>query len=86
MDSELSSKMMTRLNKIEGQVRGVRGMVERREYCDDILTQIASVQASMGAVAKMLLDSHIKTCISPRLAEGDNTAVEELIKTIGRLM
>ncbi|MCL2235188.1 MAG: metal-sensitive transcriptional regulator [Defluviitaleaceae bacterium] len=86
MDKELTKKMVSRLNKIEGQVRGVKGMIEQGKYCDDILTQIASVQASMGSVAKILLDSHIKTCISPRLAEGDEGAVDELIKTVGRLM
>ena len=82
----ISKDLGSRLNRIEGQVRGIKAMIERGAYCDDILTQIASVQSAMGSVAKILLSSHIDTCIGPRLEGGDNKATGELIKTIGRLL
>jgi len=61
-------------------------MIERGEYCDDVLTQIASVQSALSGVAKILLESHVKTCIAPKLARGDDAAVDELIKSVGRLV
>ena len=82
----VSRSLCTRLNKVEGQVRGVKAMIERGAYCDDILTQIAAIQSAMGSVAKILLESHIKTCVTPRLAAGDDEVTKELIKTVGRLM
>ena len=78
--------LATRLNRIEGQVRGIKGMIERDEYCDDVLTQIASVKSAIDGVAKILLESHVQTCIAPKLAQGDAAAVNELIKSIGRLI
>jgi len=78
--------LATRLNRIEGQVRGIKNMIERGEYCDDVLTQIASVKSAIDGVAKILLESHVQTCIAPKLARGDNAAVDELLKSIGRLI
>jgi len=82
----LSTALATRLNRIEGQVRGIKGMIERGEYCDDILTQISSVKSAIDGVAKILLESHVKTCIAPKLRDGDECATEELLKSIGRLI
>ena len=82
MDKDLGA----RLNRIEGQVRGVKAMIERGAYCDDIMTQIASVQSAMNSVSKILLASHIETCVAPRLENGDSGAIDELVKTIGRLL
>ena len=76
----------TRLNRIEGQVRGIKVMIERDEYCDDVLTQIASVKSAIDGVAKILLESHVQTCIAPRLAQGDEAAIQELLKSMGRLV
>ena len=78
--------LATRLNRIEGQVRGIKSMIERGEYCDDVLTQIASVKSAIDGVAKILLESHVKSCIAPKLAQGDDAAVDELIKSVGRLI
>jgi len=83
---KLNKDLAARLNKVEGQVRGVKAMIERGVYCDDVLTQISSIQSAMGSVAKILLKSHIKTCVSPRLQQGDDEVVEELIKSVGRLL
>ena len=83
--NETREKLAPRLNRIEGQVRGVKAMIERGEYCDDVLAQISAIQSAMASVAKILLESHVKSCIIPRMESGDHTAAEELIKTIGRL-
>jgi len=84
--NNVNSALATRLNRIEGQVRGIKGMIGRDEYCDDVLTQIASVKSAIDGVAKILLESHVRTCIAPKLAEGDAAAVDELINSIGRLI
>ena len=82
----INKTLDSRLNRIEGQVRGIKAMIERGEYCDDVLTQIASVQSAMSSVAKILLESHVKTCVAPKLAQGDDAAVDDLIKSVGRLV
>jgi len=82
---DVNKNLKMRLNRIEGQVRGIGGMIERGDYCDDILTQIASVKSAMDGVAKILLESHVQTCIAPKLAQGDQAAVNELLKSVGRM-
>ena len=83
---KLTKDLTARLNRIEGQVRGIKSMVEKGVYCDDVLTQISAVQSAMSAVAKRLLASHMKSCVATRLQSGDEEVVEELIKTVGRLL
>lgn len=83
---QVSKDLSHRLNRVEGQVKGVKAMIDRGVYCDDILTQIAAIQSAMGSVAKILLESHIKTCVTERLRQGDDTVVDEFIKTVGRLI
>ena len=78
--------LTTRLNRIEGQVKGVKSMIERGVYCDDILTQIAAIQSAMSSVAKLLLEGHMRACVAKRLTDGDDTVIDELIKTVGRLL
>lgn len=85
-DPELQKKLNNHLSRVEGQIRGIKKMIEDSAYCDDVLTQISSVQSSLNSVAKTLLDEHINSCIVNRLAHGDKTATDELIKTIGRLL
>lgn len=75
-----------RLKKIEGQIRGIAGMIERDEYCDDVLNQISSVQAALNGVRKMLLEAHIKSCVMEQLKEGKVAVVDELMKTIGKMV
>ena len=82
----LTKDLVRRLNRVEGQVRGVKAMVEKGVYCDDILTQIAAVQSAMSSVAKLLLESHMKTCVSARIRDGDDEIIAEFIKTVGRLL
>ena len=58
---KIKSNLVSRLNRVEGQIRGIRGMVEKDVYCDDILNQIAAVQSALNAVGKMLLEGHMKS-------------------------
>ena len=82
---ELKKKFITHLSRIEGQVRGIKGMIERDDYCDAILNQIAAIQSSMSSVAKHLLENHMRTCVIERLRENDETVVDEFVKTVSRL-
>ncbi|MGG0658161.1 metal-sensing transcriptional repressor [Rummeliibacillus pycnus] len=78
--------LTTRLNRIEGQIRGIKGMVEKDVYCDDIITQLSATQSALNSVAKVLLDGHLKGCVKDRLAEGDDAVLDELVTTIQKLM
>ncbi|MED3661256.1 metal-sensitive transcriptional regulator [Ureibacillus sp. FSL K6-8385] len=83
---QVKKDLITRLNRIEGQIRGIKGMIERDVYCDDVITQIAATQSALNSVAKILLEGHIKGCVVSRLAEGDQEILDELIVTIQKLM
>ncbi len=84
-DEEVQS-LVNRLNRIEGQVRGLRGMVEKSAYCVDILTQVSAVQAALNAFSKTLLGAHIKTCVVDDIRAGNDEAVDELLATLQKLM
>nr|WP_146547894.1 metal-sensitive transcriptional regulator [Rummeliibacillus suwonensis] len=78
--------LTTRLNRIEGQIRGIKGMVEKDVYCDDIITQLSATQSALNSVAKVLLEGHLKGCVKDRLAEGDDAVLDELVTTFQKLM
>ncbi|MBO2537083.1 metal-sensing transcriptional repressor [Rummeliibacillus suwonensis] len=78
--------LTTRLNRIEGQIRGIKGMVEKDVYCDDIITQLSATQSALNSVAKVLLEGHLKGCVKDRLAEGDDAILDELVTTFQKLM
>ena len=85
--SEKNKKeLITRLNRVEGQIRGIKGMIEKDAYCDDVITQLSATQSGLNSVAKILLDSHLKGCVVNRLAAGDEEIVDELVVTIQKLM
>lgn len=79
-------ELVNRMNRIEGQVRGIKGMIERQVYCDDILNQISSAQSALHGVARLLLEKHMKSCVIEQLQDGDEQVVDEVLKTIFRLM
>ena len=83
---EERKRLIHRLNRMEGQIRGIRGMVEQDIYCNDILTQCAAVNAALNAFQRELLASHIHSCVKDRLQAGDETVVDELLTTIQRMM
>jgi len=84
--AKLTKDLSSRLNRIEGQVKGIKSMVEKEVYCDDVLTQIAAASSALSSVAKLLLESHMRGCVSERLKSGDDEVINELIKTVGRLL
>lgn len=85
-DEKTIKELTNRMNRIEGQIRGIKGMIERRVYCDDILNQIASAQAALNGVSKLLLEKHMKSCIREQLQAGDDQVVDEVLNTIFRMM
>lgn len=83
---KIKSNLVSRLNRVEGQIRGIRGMVEKDVYCDDILNQIAAVQSALNAVGKILLEGHMRSCVMERIQQGDEEVIDELLKTMNKLM
>ena len=78
--------LMNRLSRIEGQVRGIRRMVEEDAYCPDILIQVSAVNAALNSFNKVLLANHIRTCVADDIREGKDETVDELVKTLQKLM
>lgn len=82
----IKGNLQNRLNRIEGQIRGVKSMIERDTYCDDVLNQIAAVQSALNSVGKLLLEAHIKSCIIERIQAGEEEVIDELLITVKKLM
>ena len=78
--------LIRRLNRIEGQVRGVKGMVEKEAYCTDILTQVSAISAALSAFNRELLSNHIRTCVAEDLKQDKTESVDELIQTLQKMM
>lgn len=78
--------LINRLSRIEGQIRGIKGMVEKDVYCPDILIQVAAANAALNSFNKVLLANHIKTCVTRDIKEGKDETVDELVVTLQKLM
>ena len=78
--------LLHRLSRIEGQVRGIKGMVEKDAYCTDILIQVAAVNAALNSFNKVLLANHIRTCVARDIREGKEETIDELVVTLQKLM
>ena len=78
--------LINRLNRIEGQIRGIRGMVERDVYCPEILVQVAAANAALNSFNKVLLANHIRTCVTRDIREGKEETIDELVATLQKLM
>ena len=78
--------LINRLSRIEGQVRGVRKMVETDAYCVDILTQVSAIQAALNGFNRELLSNHIRTCVMDDIRNGNDEIVDELVQTLQKLM
>ena len=74
--------LINRLNRIEGQIRGIRAMVEKDAYCPDILTQASAASAALGSFAKVLLSEHIRTCVAADVRSGNDETLDELLDTL----
>ena len=78
--------LINRLNRIEGQVRGVKGMIEQDAYCTDILVQVSAITAALNSFNKVLLSNHIKTCVAQDIRDGKDETIDELVVTLQKLM
>ena len=78
--------LVNRLNRIEGQIRGIKGMLENDAYCTDILVQVSAVSAALNDFNKELLSSHIHTCVAENIRQGDDSVIDELVVTLQKLM
>ena len=79
--------LISRLNRIEGQVRGIKSMVQEERYCTDILVQVSAIQSALNGFTKLLLSNHIKTCVVEEIKNGnEEKAVDELCETIKKMM
>ena len=83
---EERKKLMNRLSRIEGQIRGIKGMLEKDCYCADIITQSAAVSAAINAFNRELLSSHIHSCVVRDIRDGDDEVVDELVVLLQKLM
>ena len=83
---EEKKKLMNRLKRIEGQIRGIEGMVEKNAYCPDILIQVSAVNAALNSFNKELLAKHIKTCVVDDIKEGHDETIDELVKVLQKVM
>ena len=78
--------LIHRLNRIAGQIQGIKGMIERDAYCTDILVQCSAVSAAINAFNKELLASHIRTCVAQDIRDGKDETIDDLVKTLQKLM
>ena len=78
--------LVHRLNRIEGQIRGIKRMIDEDAYCTDILVQVSAINAALNAFNRELLSNHIRTCVADDIREGKNETIEELVETLQKLM
>ena len=81
-----AKKLINRLNRIEGQVRGIKRMLEQDAYCTDILIQVSAVNAALNSFNKELLAEHIRTCVAEDIRQGKDETIDELVVTLQKLM
>ena len=84
--AEEYKRLMHRLNRIEGQIRGIKGMLDKSAYCPEILTQVAAANAALNAFGRELLSSHIRTCVVEDVRAGKEDTVDELLNTLQKFM
>lgn len=83
---KLKKSLTNRCSRIEGQVRGIKGMIEKDAYCDDVLNQIAAAQSALSSLSKSVLEHHMHTCMIHRIENQDYEIIDEMLKTISKLM
>ena len=85
-DEKTKKALMNRLKRIEGQIRGIEGMLEENCYCPDILVQVSAVNSALNSFNKELLAQHIKSCVVEDIKSGDEATVDELVTVIQKIM
>ncbi len=77
--------VITRLNRVEGQIRGIKNMIEKEHYCDDVINQIEASRSALHSIQIILLESHIKNCVVDQIQQGNTDAIDEVLKTLKKL-
>ena len=85
-DEKEYKDLMNRLKRIEGQVRGVEGMVENDAYCTDILIQVSAITSALNSFNKVLLANHMRSCVADNIRKGNDEIIDELVVTMQKLM
>ncbi|MCR5670183.1 MAG: metal-sensing transcriptional repressor [Butyrivibrio sp.] len=85
-DDKEKKDLMNRLKRIEGQVRGVEGMLEDGAYCTDILMQVSAITSALNSFNKVLLGNHMRSCVAENIREGNDEIIDELVVTLQKLM
>lgn len=85
-NDDFKQNLTKRLNKIEGQVRGVKKMIENDAYCNDVINQILSIKSALDSVNKLILESHINTCVLDKIKNDDIQVLDELMSTISKII
>lgn len=85
-DEKEYKDLIHRLNRIEGQIRGIKGMVEKDAYCTDILTQVAAANAALNSFSKVLLENHIRSCVVKDIRDGKEETVDDLVEVMKKFM
>ena len=85
-DEKEYKDLINRLNRIEGQIRGVKAMVESDRYCVDILTQVSAISSALNSFNKQILENHIRTCVADNIRQGNDEVIGELVNTLQKLM
>ena len=78
--------LIHRLNRVEGQIRGIKGMLEKNAYCVDILTQVSAANSALNSFTRVLLENHIRSCVAEDIRQGQDDKLEELLATLQKLM
>ncbi len=86
LPDESVRELLERLSRIEGQVRGIRRMIEEKRSCDEILVQISAVRSALGSVASKLLEDHVESCVKPSVEAGDLKALEDFMEAVKKLI
>jgi DNA-binding FrmR family transcriptional regulator len=82
---KLKSNLISRLSRIEGQIRGAKRLIEEDTYCDDVLNLISSIQSALNGFGGLLLEHHMKSCVVEQIKAGDTDVINELMTTIKKL-
>lgn len=85
-EEELQRALLNRLSRVEGQVRGIKSMLEKDAYCIDILHQVSAVRSALGSFAKVLLERHLNSCVREGITQGDASVIDELVDTFRTFM
>lgn len=84
--AKTQKSIIDRLNRVEGQIRGIKNMIEKGTYCDDVINQIEASRSALGAIELILMESHFKHCITEQIQAGDEEAINEMLKMVKKLM